>query len=153
VKGHNDRIAQSIRWHGLPKNTLKQWEEVLFNLKRDFDDRSRMAAQARLLPDGPALVSHDGRNSVRLVEGRKDAPIPDNCRQIVIAAGNVVLQTWFAHFEKGNSDVLWGPKGSPFVVIRSVFEKKEHYAAFDLRTGRHLRDESWDDASTVGREN
>ena len=32
IKGHNDHIAQFIRWHGLPRNTLKPWENELFNL-------------------------------------------------------------------------------------------------------------------------
>jgi hypothetical protein len=29
AKGHNDRIKQYIRWHGLPDNTLKQWVDEL----------------------------------------------------------------------------------------------------------------------------
>ncbi len=143
-KGHNDHIAQYIRWHGLPENTLKPWEKELFNLKRYFDERSRMSLPARLLPDGPAVVSPKGSSNVRLVEGVKGAESPDCSRQVMIGDGNVVLHNWFAHFEKGESDVLWGPDGSPFVVIRSVSENKEHYVAYDLRTGRHLRDESWD---------
>jgi hypothetical protein len=152
-KGHNDHVAQYIRWHGLPKNTLKPWEKELFNLKRDFDERSRRVSPARLLPDGPAVLSPSGRNSVRLVEGVKGAQSPDCFRQAVIAAGNVVLHNWFAHFEKGDSDVLWGPEGSPFVVIRSVSENKEHYVAYDLRTGRHLRDETWEAGEYIGERN
>jgi hypothetical protein len=31
VKGHNDHIAQYIRWHGLPTNTFKPWERELFD--------------------------------------------------------------------------------------------------------------------------
>jgi len=143
VKGHNDHIAQYVRWHGLPKNTLKPWEQELFDLYRYFDDRSRTNVPTRLLVGGPAVVSPDGRNSVRLVDGAKDAGIPYNSRRVVITAGNVVLHQYYAHFKKGDSDLFWGPEGSRFAVIRSVHEKREHYVAYDLRTGRHLRDESW----------
>jgi hypothetical protein len=143
VMGHNDHIAQYICWHGLPTNTLKPWEKDLLDLYHYFDNRSRTDAPKRLLAGGPAVASPDGRNSVRLVEGAKGAGLPNSARRVVITAGDVVLYEWFAHFEKGDSDLLWGPAGSRFAVIRSVCEKREHYVAYDLRTGRHLRDESW----------
>jgi hypothetical protein len=149
VHGHNDRIAQYIRWHGLPKNTLKPWQQELFDLYRYFDDRSRTDVPTRLLAGGPAVVSPDGRNSVRLVEGAKDAEIPYNSRTVVITAGNVVLHQYYAHLEKGESDLLWGPEGSRFAVIRSVYQQREHYVAYDLRTGWELRDESWHESKRL----
>jgi hypothetical protein len=146
VQGHNDHIEQYIRWHGPPKNTLKPWEQELFNLKRSFDERTRTEVPNRLIAGGPVIVSPDGRNSVRPVAGVKDDGSPfDDSLKVVIAAGNVMLEDWYVRFEKGNTDLLWGPEGSRFAVIRSVSEKREHYAAYDLRTGRHLRDESWDE--------
>jgi hypothetical protein len=145
VKGHNDRIAQHIRWHGLPKNTLKPWEQDLFNLHRYFDDRSGTDVPSRLLAGGPAAVSPDGRNSVQLVAGVKDDGSQGDWLWVIITAGNVVLNKGFVRPDKCDSDLLWGPEGSRFAVIRSVYEKRAHYAAYDLRTGRHLRDESWDE--------
>jgi len=142
VQGHNDHVAQYIRWHGLPKNTLKPWEEELFQLKRFFDVRWRTDAPKRLLAGGPAVVSPDGKNSVRLVAGVRKDGSPDDSLKVVIATGNVVLDDWYVFF-KGDSDLLWGPEGSRFVVIRSISEKSEHYQAYDLRTGRPLREESW----------
>jgi len=137
TKGHNDHVAQYIRWHGLPKNTLKPWISELFNLARFFDDRSRIDVPKRLVPGGPALVSPDGRNSVRLVGGRRSDSL-----EVVITAGDVPLGNWYIRADMGDSDLLWGPEGSRFAVIRSITEYEEHYEAHDLRTGRHLRDES-----------
>jgi hypothetical protein len=145
VKGHNDHIAQYIRWHGLPENTLKPWARELFNLYGYFDDRSRNDVPSRLLAGGATVVSPDGRNSVRLVAGVKDDGSPGDWLWVIITAGNVVLDNGYIRPAKGDFDLLWGPEGSRFAVIRSVYEKREHYVAYDLRTGRHLRDESWDE--------
>jgi hypothetical protein len=143
VNGHNDHIAQFVRWNGLPRNTFKPWERELFDLYHYFDGRSLREVPLRLLVDGPAVVSPDGKQSVRLVQRAKDAVCPSDSRRVVIYAGNVVLHEHFAHFEKGDSELLWGPEGSRFAVIRSVCEKKENYVAYDLQTGSRLREESW----------
>jgi hypothetical protein len=145
VKGHNDHIAQYVRWHGLPKNTLKPWAQELFNLYRYFEIRSRTDVPWRLHADGPAVVSPDRRNSVRLVSGVKDDGSPGDWRSVIITAGNVVLNEGPIRPGKADSDLLWGPEESRFAVIRSVYGETEHYVAFDLRTGRPLRDESWDE--------
>ena len=138
MAGHNDHIAQYIRRHGLPKNTFKPWEKDLFNLARFFDDRSRIDVPKRLVAGGPALVSLNGRNGVRLVPN----PMTTEMRTVVITAGDVVLCDSNIQIGTGDSDLLWGPDGSRFVVIRSITEEGELYAAYDLGTGRHLRDES-----------
>ena len=140
MKGHNDHIAQYIRWHGLPKNTLKPWEDELFNLARCFDDKSRIDVPSQLYAGGPAMVSPDGRNRVRLV---KDAVVKD-LQMVVISAGDNVMADWNVHTGEGASELQWGPRGSRFAVIRSTTETCERYVAYDLRTGRRLRSESRD---------
>jgi hypothetical protein len=65
--------------------------------------------------------------------------------KVVIAAGSVELHDRSVPYNKGDSDVLWGPKGSRFAVIRSVTGKTEEYRAIDLRTGFLLREESWEE--------
>jgi len=142
-QGHNDHIAQYIRWHGLPRNTLKPWEKELFHLKQWFDETSQTVAPTRLVAGGQAVVSPDGRNSVRPVLAVNDDGSPDNdSLKVVIAAGNVVLDDWYARAHEGESDLLWGPDGSRFVVIRSITTRGEEFQAFDLRTGRQLRQEN-----------
>ncbi len=143
VKGHNDRVAQYIRWHGLPRNTLKPWEKELFHLKPFFDNRSPPDSLARLVANGPRLVSPDGRNSVRLVARlNADGSMRDR-EKVVIAAGNVALDDWYERFGRGESHLLWGPEGSRLAAIRSTSGAEEHYEAYDLRTGRFLREETW----------
>ena len=64
---------------------------------------------------------------------------------MVIGDGSVTLSELYVRLVRGESDLLWGPGGSRLAVIRSISEFGERYSAFDVRTGRHLRDESWYD--------
>jgi hypothetical protein len=175
VHGHNDRIAQYIRWHGLPKNTLKPWEKELFNLANFFDDRSRSIVPRKLFAGGPAAVSPHGKTSVRLVADVHNDGTPTDWVGVIITVGNVVFNDGYilsakreydvlwgpemvpdkrvpvrAISDKADYDLLWGPKGAPFVVIRSVFNTREHFKAYDLRTGRLLRDETWNEGKHYG---
>jgi hypothetical protein len=140
MAGHNDHIAQFIRSHGLPRNSLKPWENELFNLARFFDERSQIDVPKRLVADGPAVVSPDGLNRVRLV---RDAAVTD-LLSVVITAGDDVAASSPADTGNGATELLWGPQGSRVAVIRSMTDTGERLQAYDLRTGRHLRDESRD---------
>jgi hypothetical protein len=145
VQGHNDHIEQYIRWHGLPDNTLKPWLKDLFDLKRLFDDQSRADARRQLYAGGPAVLSPDGRNSVRPIAAVKDDGSPSDSLKVVIAEGNVVIEDWYVRIGGGDSDLVWGPESSRLAVIRSISGKRESYEAYDLRTGRRLCTESWYD--------
>jgi hypothetical protein len=140
MKGHNDHVAQYIRWHGLPKNTLRPWKNELFNLARFFDETSQIDVPKHLEAGGPVLVSPDGRNGLRLVEG----PVVPGLQWLVITAGGKVLADGTVSIGSGTSELLWGPQGAPFAVVRSITQTGERFEAYDLRTGRHLRDESRD---------
>jgi hypothetical protein len=150
VQGHNDRINHYIRWHKLPKNTLQPCKQELFNLKAYFEGHTRTHASDRLLPGGTAVASPDGMTSIRPIADVKDDGSPSDSLKVVIAAGNAVLADWHVRFGKGESDLVWGPDGSHFAVIRSISERTECYTAYDLRTGRCLCSESWDDGKRRG---
>jgi hypothetical protein len=141
IRGHNDRVALYLRWKGLPSNSLKPWEKELRNLASFFDDRSQGNSPTRLIAGGTAAVSPDGKNSVRVVEDVAEGARGPVCLEI--AAGSVVLETeWLRRLDNlGEFELLWGPAGSRFVVIRSRNTRTEYYAAYDLRTGRAI----WDD--------
>ncbi len=142
ITGHNDHVAEYIRSHALPKNSLKPWGKELFNLARFFDDRSQHDAPTRLLAGGAAVVSPDGKNSVRLVGGVLDGWLPFVCLEIAADRG-VFKSAYFPCFVDTDDDIdlHWGPDGSRFVVIRSRVVGTGHYVACDLRTGRSVRDE------------
>jgi hypothetical protein len=145
VSGHNDHITQYIRWHGLPKNSLGPWLPELLNLYRYFEITSRTRAPLRLMANGPALVSPEGRFSVRLAAVASDNKSPDEWLSLDIVADNTSRRTVLIRPARSVTDLLWGPPNSPFVVIRSVIEKTHRYEAYDLRTGRRLNAETWDD--------
>jgi hypothetical protein len=77
------------------------------------------------------------------VAGANDDGSPSDSLKILISAGNVVPDDWCVRFEDGDSDLIWGPEGSRFAIVRSISENRVRYEAYDLRSGRHLNDESW----------
>lgn len=142
-RGHNDHIAQYVRWHGLPRNTLKPWEKELFDLKHWFDGQSQIDPPTRLLAGGETVVSPNGTNSVRPVSVLKDDGTPSDALKVIVTAKKVIIDDCYARFFKGESELLWGPKGAPFFVIHSTTEFGDEFQAIDLRTGRPLRQECW----------
>jgi hypothetical protein len=143
VQGHNDHVRQYILFHGLPPNSLKQWEPELFALRDFFDARSQQNSPVPLLASGTVIVSPDGKNSVRPVARLDDRGVPDGPLWVVIGDRTSTLGECCVRSLKGKSDLLWGPRNSRFAVIRSTSQFGEKYSAIDLRTGRILRQESW----------
>jgi hypothetical protein len=138
TKGHNDHIAQYIRWHGVPKKTFKAWETELFNVERFFEGQSRIEAPKPLTAQSPELVSPDPTYRVRLV---RDLSKPDGgWWNIFITAGDVVHHDSSFVFGDPPFHLVWGPEGSRFAVIRSITSYGADYLAYDLATGRML---SW----------
>ena len=132
AKGYNDHVAQYVRWHGPPKNSFKPWENELFNLRRFFNDQSRTEAAKRLVAGKPGVVSPDGRYRVQPVAGLDERGVPNGSLWLDFSAGNVMLSDCFVRPFIGDSDLHWGPKGSPMVVVRSISGYGERYSAFDL---------------------
>jgi hypothetical protein len=149
VQGHNDHMNQYIRWHGLPGNTLKPWMKELFALKAFFGGQSRAQGARRLLAGGPTVASPDRKTSIRPIAGVRDDGSPSRGLQVIITADNAVLGTRYARFGDGDSELVWGPDGSPFAVIRSISESEELYVACDLRTGLCLCTETWNDGKRL----
>ncbi len=111
-------------------------------VKQRFSSRFALkSAPKGLRIGGPTVVSPNGKNTVRLVACTLGDGSPARWLKVVVSAGNTVLSSWDA-LAKVDYDLLWEPGGSRFAVIRSSTERREYYAAYDLRTGRHLRDES-----------
>jgi hypothetical protein len=101
----------------------------------------------RLFAGGPAVRSPDGRVSVRPIADERYDGCPGGGLRVVIAAGQAVLDDPYVCLDKRHSDLIWGPNGSAFAVIRSISENWESYKAYDLRTGLCLCKETWVDLS------
>jgi hypothetical protein len=141
MDGHNQRIEESIKTRGLPANSFKRWEEELSDLPGYFALRSCSEPPRRLFPGGAALRSPDGAFTVRAV----DWPIAmaDGSRGggLGIVVGRPGFERPPAHVygDGGCSELVWGPEGSGFAVIRCRRPDRDGYIALDLRTGWWLR--------------
>jgi hypothetical protein len=150
VEGHNARIAEYIRDHGLPKNSFKPWEKELFGLKEYFEGRSRTDKPIRMTVDGPPARSPDGQFVVRLVErpfkypGKR--PTDDWLTKIspCLVVNDLDDEANRIYFPREDAELYWGPKGSWFAVLRSRSRRGNgmDYFAIDLRGMRCIREES-----------
>jgi hypothetical protein len=172
VEGHNARIEEYIRSHGLPKNSLKPWEKELFGLKEYFENRKLSEKPIRLMVGAPEARSPDGNHVVRLVKVPEKVPPPrkdselrvppdprvDEAARILLEKDYITVQTpYFAVGDPGDKanlmycfwrdiepELVWGPKGSWFAVIKGRMTKDgpADYEAIDLRVKRRIREES-----------
>ena len=141
--GHDDHIRQYIRWNGLPRNSFKPWERDLFDLKKFFDRRSKSEEPERLADSGPFVLSPNfWRYHRRYVQLRKNGTF-QGVPKVVVSSRRFMLQEHFVGFETGDVDLISGPENSRFVVVRLISENAEYYAAFDIKTGEFLREETF----------
>jgi hypothetical protein len=133
ARGHDDHVKQYIRWHGLPKNSLKPWVQDLFHLARYFEDRSRIDPSIHLVAGGPPIFTPDNKDSVR-----PDALAHSGWLGFAIFADNCGVNSESVDCEGGECDVVWGPGGSRVVVFRSLESDYVRYSAFNLRTSELL---------------
>ncbi len=146
VEGHNARIAESIREHGLPKNSFKPWEKELFGLAEYFERRSRTAKPTRLTVGGPAVRSPDGKFVVKLVERRYEVPAElkiQPAQRPCILVGEQETESNRIWFPPNDPELIWGPEGSWFAVLKGKTSKGDRtvFEAIDLRDMRTIRDE------------
>ena len=53
-RGHDARIREHIKVHGLPAGSFKKWEKELFELKEYYNARTQTAKPIPLAPGGPS---------------------------------------------------------------------------------------------------
>jgi hypothetical protein len=141
ARGHNERIAEHIKAHGPPSSSFKPWEKELFGLKAYFNERLQVATPQPLDADGPALRSPDGRYSVRAVKvtseekGRRKS----ERMAVEVRTNGVAHEPEMVWLGDGPLNLLWGPEGSAFAVLRQSGGPSPAYLALDLRRGVWLR--------------
>ena len=148
--GHNDRIAESIKARGLPRNSYKRWEKELFDLLGSFSARGRLVEPQRLPADGAEVASPEGTHTFRLrdVPRERRSPASEPQSELVITSDGATFavplaSTWMV---AGKLEVLPGPEGSPLAFVRwSDFppgsDIEQIVGAFDVKTGEFLRHE------------
>jgi hypothetical protein len=141
--GHNERIADSIKEHGLPGSSFKRWEKELFDLKGDYGSRIKTEKPHRLTVGGPAVKSSDGRYTIRPVKSqfKKDDGSLGDVLGVVVGVDGVDHEALKVFIDQGKTDFFWGPKDSGFAVIRSERKDESCYMALDLKRGHWLREE------------
>ncbi len=137
--GYNDRIAEYIKAHGVPRNSFKPWEKELLGLNDYFETRRENEKPGVLRAGGPILKSHDEKHAMRayVEEHTTNGKI---VRSLRVRLMRKHLERDLNALVAGVDDELelfWGPKGSNFAIIA----ESGFYQAFDLRTGRLLRSE------------
>jgi hypothetical protein len=139
--GHNARIAESIRAHGLPRNSFKRWEKELYHLRDTFESRAKGEPPHRLTLGGPAFRSSDGTYSIRPVKvaSRRDDGRTADDLAVVVGVNGVEHEPLRVFWDEGETDFLWGPEGAGFAVIRCKNKGEPMYLAVDFKRGRWLR--------------
>jgi hypothetical protein len=142
--GHNEGVRAYIKDHGPPPNSFKRWEGELFDMNGFFEVHRKVESPLRLTIGGPAAKSPDGTREIRLVEWnheKRDGSLAKCLAVSIRGAGDLAPGPVGVMWDQGAVDLLWGPTGSRFAVIRGQEQGAIRYQALDLTTGRVLREE------------
>jgi hypothetical protein len=142
TEGHNDRIMESIKAHGLPKGSFKPWEKELFGLKDYVESRKKRDKPEIVTVNGPALKSPDGIYTIKpFVKEAKgiDGKVEKELAIEVSGDGRPPREVWLSSDVNGKVEWFWGPKGSGFVVAVIPATRADFLKAIDLRGARTLQ--------------
>ncbi len=140
VEGHNAKIMEYIRVHGSPRNSFKPWEKQLFGLKDYFENRCLSEKPIRMTVGDPAVPSPGGEFAVKLVN-RPDMNNGRHVESLWITVGDKDIGSQRTALLLKDAEMIWGPKGSWFSVVRGKSLTGDHmdYMALDLRDVRTIR--------------
>ncbi len=144
IEGHNDRIRESIKAHGIPKGSFKPWEKELFGLRAYVESRRKHEKPESLTIDGPARKAPDGSCTVRIGTKQGDTLGGGIMKyhRLEIRAEGLQPEGVAVFAPAGDTfELFWGPKGSHFAVLVRTHSGTELLEAVDLRRGGSLRTE------------
>ena len=139
--GHNDRIMESIKANGLPKNSFKPWERELFGLKGYVESRRKHDKPETLTADGPALKSPDASYTIKPIvkQIERDGKVVKTLAIELSGNGRKPEEIWLFARADEKTELFWGPKESGFVVVAIRDSRYDQFEVLDLRRGRMLR--------------
>jgi hypothetical protein len=134
IDGHNARISEYIAAHGPPSNSFKRYEKELFGLEDYFEYRCRRDRPIRLSAGGAIAKSPDGEYGMRLVKrpGRTLDGRSSESLRVVLSRHEGETDDLPLFME--DAELLWGPKGSGFALLRGKSRAGDYknYLALDL---------------------
>ncbi len=142
--GHNARIEEHIKAHGLPANSFKRWEKELLDLKGYIAVRLKAGPAVPLKVDGPAAKSPDGKHSVRaakVTDKWLDGKPYDHV-VLIVDEGRTSERPVALIGLKDEPRLLWGLEGSGFAVVLYQSVLGERAEAIDLNRAWWLRTET-----------
>jgi hypothetical protein len=124
TEGNNEAVRDWVKRRGPAPNALLRWTEELSDLPAFFARRSKAGAAIPLKIGGPTLTSPDGRFTLRQVAVRVDRGSPPDVRKVITVGLEVSEREAFREvltddWGDGLTDLVWGPPGAPFAVIKS----------------------------------
>jgi len=146
VRGYRATVSAHIAKHGLPANSRKPWEPILFDLLGYFSRRKAAGPPLTLVVDGDEAASPDGNCVVRAWIRKPTDDIPDAylCGTIRSASGKETEWSGYPLSPENKSlEYFWGPSGSDVLVVRGYCSYGKEpgllTGALDLRSGCWLR--------------
>jgi hypothetical protein len=146
VAAYRKTVSDYIAEHGLPLNSRKKWESILFNLRRYYRDRAA-GAQPAILEVDHSVSSPNGQATISLRINPASPDIPSAYLVGTLRRGTEEPVEWSAYPmgpENRRLELLWGPDGADFALLHGMVSGTDGkaydlYGALDLRTGTWLR--------------
>jgi hypothetical protein len=138
AEGNNIRVRDWIKEHGPTPNSLVRWKDELSDLPAFFAAKAKVGAAVQLGIGGPKLTSPDGQYTLRQIASQVKKGLPPAVRTVTtvgleVSERGVVRKLLTDDWGDGLTDLVWGPTGAPFAVVRTRGEGSLGFQILHLR--------------------
>jgi hypothetical protein len=147
--GYNRIVNLFIQLRGIPSNSRKPWDEILFRLNAYFDEREKTETPLKLIVDGKPVFTFDGKTRISLASIKRTDAMAW-AYELRWGQQEYLLLTIWPHAD-GTIQCFPGPPESDFVLLRGgdasrfLYPGIDRYTvtiALDLRFGLVLEEEA-----------